>query len=71
MAEFTEVSVEDDGDGHTYVIPVELSARFNELQENGDDDDYEQFNDEFGKYSLGGALSNINMFVRSDYFDTL
>lgn len=46
-----------DGDGHNFLIPVELSSLFDELLENGEEDRYEKFNNTFDQYSCDSFLN--------------
>jgi len=53
----------EDNDGHWYVIPAEMREEFDDLLENAEEDDYEQFNDRFGKYATGGALDCTDIYA--------
>lgn len=42
-----------DDDGHTFLIPAHMKAQFEELLYK--DDDFEEFNDVFYQYGIGGG----------------
>lgn len=46
-----------DDDSHNYLIPVEYAKHFTELLENGEDDCYAAFNNEFDQYRVD-AMTN-------------
>lgn len=53
---YVPVSECEDGDGHLFLIPQGLVDEFYEVLENCEaQDNYEDFQSKFGKYSLGGA----------------
>lgn len=66
MEDFIQVVIESDDGGHEYVIPAHQKARFNDLLEQGDKDDYEAFNQEFGDYRAGGAIK-IALYAKQGY----
>ncbi len=44
---------------HWYMVPVEKRELWYELEELGYEDDFEKFDDEFGRYRMRGSISNI------------
>ena len=47
-----------DGDGHNFLIPVELSKLYTELLEKGDElEDYAEFNNTFDQYGCDSFLN--------------
>ena len=55
----------EDGDGHIYIIPYQLSDIFDDMLENDED----MFIENFEKYNLGGCISNEELYVKLDYFN--
>ena len=45
---------ESDGDCHNFLIPLSKRELFEKLKEQGEDDEYEAFNDEFSEYMIDG-----------------
>lgn len=43
----TRLSFMSDGDGHWYLIPIDRVDKFNKMLEEGEDDSYCEFNNEF------------------------
>lgn len=75
--QFIPVKVLSDGDGHNYVVPNELSERFDGLLESmswaehegrvHDYNKYErEFENEFSKYRTGGSPNNYQLFISQD-----
>lgn len=62
--EYLRVSIEEDNDGHTYVIPYDRRGEFRKLLEQGEEDYYESFNGEFGDYIIDGGLSEVELFIK-------
>lgn len=46
-----------DDDGHNYLIPVELSSLFDELEQNGEEDGYAEFCNTFDQYICDSFLN--------------
>ena len=59
------IAIKKDGDGHTYIIPYQLSEVFDHLLETNEDD----FIENFEKYDVGGCISNEELYVKLDYFN--
>lgn len=55
-----------DEDGHWFLIPNNLDARFTETLYELDDDDYETFNDEFLQYRADAPYSYAVRIVKYD-----
>lgn len=56
------VAIEDQ-DGHWYVIPKELEDEFIKMEEEGEEDEWEAFNEKFSEYRTGGDLNNIQLYA--------
>lgn len=64
MDELIKVVAVQDDSGHWYVIPSEKLDMFNELMEStSEEDDFESFDLEFGKYMTGGDLNLIQLYA--------
>lgn len=61
MKEYREVKIVSDGDGHEFLVPVELVEEFNKLVEVEDWDSIQ----EFDKYALNGCISQSEIFVKA------
>lgn len=48
--EMREVRPIQDQDSHWYLIPTELKEKFWKMEEEGEADEFEEFNDTFEKY---------------------
>lgn len=59
------IAIKQDDDGHTYIIPYQLSNIFDDLLENDED----MFIENFDKYNLGGCISSEEIYVKDDYFN--
>lgn len=57
------VKVVTDGDGHWYVVPVELADTFTEMLSAGEADEYNAFNEMFSMYRTGGDLNNAELWA--------
>lgn len=66
MENFIQVVIKSDDDGHEFVIPAHQESRFDELLEQGDNDDYKAFNTEFAGYRASGAIA-IPLFAKQGY----
>lgn len=50
-----------DDDCHWYLVPVELKPKFQSMADNARvQEDFERFDDEFGKFRCGGGPSNYS-----------
>jgi len=59
-----KVNAVTDNDGHWYIIPNDLVEDFwNGVDSCEDDDDYESFEDKFGKYQTGGDLNLVQLWA--------
>lgn len=62
---YQRIAIKEDDDGHIYIIPHHLDQHYNELLNKAiADDNFDDFNDEFEKYSIGGCLSAIPLYIR-------
>jgi hypothetical protein len=62
-----KVDAKTDGDGHWFVIPSDMGEEFAYLLEKGEEaDDYEEFENKFGKYSTGGDLNLVQLYAEID-----
>lgn len=66
MEDLIQVVIMSDDDGHEFVIPADKQALFNDLLDQGEDDDWEAFNNAFGDYRAGGAI-DIPLFAKVGY----
>jgi hypothetical protein len=63
-AEFKEVKICSDDDGHQYILPAELHEQFcldlddEDLTESG------EFDTKYGQYRTGGCLSNFRLYCK-------
>jgi hypothetical protein len=59
----------EDGDGHWYLVPNELSSKFSELSNKIDEDgeDFfpalEEFEKLFNEFRTGGDLNNTQLYI--------
>lgn len=58
----------NDGDGHWFLIPVELDAEFNRLLHEGENDYYAEFNNKFEEFYTGCSPSSYT-FTDPEYGD--
>lgn len=68
---FSEVKLEQDGDGHWYALPADLHEDFNKDLEGDDLIPISYWEQKYGKYMLGGDISLIKLYVPQEYFDNL
>lgn len=69
---FTIGYLRQDDDCHWYTVPYDKIEEFDNLMdkmyENARNGDYEtefEFNDRFGKYTVGGSLNNIKIIMET------
>lgn len=55
-------AVQDDS-SHWYVIPFELKDLFFAELENGEQDEWDHFEELFSQYRTGGDLNNIELYA--------
>jgi hypothetical protein len=55
-------AVKDDS-GHWYVIPIELKDLFFAELENGEQDDWEHFEEMFSEFRTGGDLNLVELYA--------
>jgi len=65
MEEYTRVSVESDDDGHWYVIPHSKVEQFQKMLSEGEEDEWSEFEENFGEYRTGGDINNIELYVKN------
>jgi len=58
------VYVTNDGDGHWFIIPLELKHDFNNDLNNEYFVDSGNFDDKYGKYRTGGDLNSIQLYAK-------
>lgn len=70
---YQRISIETDDDGHTYIIPYEMSEEFSRLcwpkVPAGSDEFYvlqNEFISKFEGYSIGGGLSNTELYIKKE-----
>lgn len=64
MPSIQKVIALQDGDSHWYVIPADQLESFRVIEEECDKiDDYEKFEESFGKYRTGGDLNIIQLYA--------
>lgn len=63
MTNLTEVKAVQDQDSHWYVIPADAESLFYKMEQDGESDEWEKFNEVFGKYRTGGSLNNVRLFA--------
>jgi len=63
MEKMQKVKAVKDQDGHWYVIPDIEFATFLEMEENGEADEWNSFNDRFSAYRTGGDLNLVQLYA--------
>jgi hypothetical protein len=64
MAELIKVVAVQDDSSHWYIIPQQKKELFHSMIENSlDNDDWEGFEIEFGKYMTAGDLNLIQLYA--------
>lgn len=54
-----------DDAGHWYMIPSELQQEWIRLNVENEEDDYEEFEEKFGNYHVGGGIENIHFIPQT------
>lgn len=69
ISELTRCHITSDDDGHQYLIPYDMKEHFNSLLDKlietdySDNDLMKKWDDDFGKYSIGGSLELIEIYT--------
>ncbi len=63
MKKMQKVKAVKDQDGHWYVIPDSEMVPFYEMEENGEDDEWNSFNERFSEYRTGGDLNLVQLYA--------
>lgn len=58
-----KVYATQDDSGHWYVIPFEMKDKFNFELDNGEIDQWDNFEMLFGQYRTGGDLNNVQLYA--------
>ena len=62
--ELRRVVAIQDQDSHWYVIPADMQETFRSLEEEGEADEWEKFNDVFSQYRTGGGLNLVELWAK-------
>jgi hypothetical protein len=61
---YIEIEIKSDESGDEYIVPVSELEDWSDLYDKGLlEDNWQPFSDKYGKYRVGGAVSNYQLFI--------